>query len=244
LGYQTQIWTLIGALFGAIIGFFLSLIAIGITNKRNYKKFLDTITTKIVSYIRDNNAPVAIQAISELEASFKEQDQIKILERASLESSLNASNNKVTEYILDKLEWMMMNYNVYLNGSWKLEELGLNTKKDRIKMNSIHSIIWTILRDVVEYHQSESIIKKGFQLIEELDKFSLVISNYELLRASIMLYLDIGTKSIGIEYPNGFKVLNYQIGTNLSTDFLQRMYRFISNYREYLDPRSTVVGKP
>lgn len=239
--YETQIWTLIGAVVGAIVGFFLSLLAIGITNKRNYKKLLDTAITKIVSYIRDNNAPIAIQVISELEASFKEQDQIRILERASLESSLNASNNKITEYILDKFEWMMINYNVYLNGTWQLKELGLNAKKEKIKMNNIHSIIWTILRNVVEYHQSESIIKKGFQLIENLDKFSLLIRNYELLRASIMLYLNIGKKSIGLEYPDGFKVLNCQAGINLSINYLQRIYRFISKHGENLDIRKKLL---
>jgi glutaminase len=106
---QTQTWALIGALFGAIVGFFLSLLAMGITNKRNYKKLLNATIIKIVSYIRDNNVPVAIQAISEIEASFREQDQLRILERASLESSLNASSNRVTGYILDKFEWMTVN---------------------------------------------------------------------------------------------------------------------------------------
>lgn len=239
--YETSTWALIGAVVGAIIGFFLSFLTMGILNKKNYKKLLDSATAKIVSYIRDNNLPVAIHAISELEASFKERDQIKILERASFESSLNASNNKITEYILEKFEWMMVKYSIYLNGKWDLIELELNEKKEIYKTNKIHSIIWDILINVVELHQSESIIKRGFQIIEDLDKFSLVIRNYELLQASIMLYLKIGTKSIGIEYPDGFRVLNFQPGIKLSIDYLRRMNKFISNYSEDVDIKEKLL---
>jgi len=222
--YETQIWTLIGV----ILGYLLSFLTIGILNKKNYKKLLDTTTTKIVSYIRDNNVAVAIQAISELEASFKDLDQMEIISRASLESSLRASNNKITEYILEKLEWMMIDYTIYLDGTFNFKELGLHEKKEKNKINKIHSIIWTILKDVVEYHQSESIIKIGYQLIEILDKFSLRIKYYDLLVASIELYSDIGIHSIGTDYPKGFKVLNFRTGINLSINYLLRIRNLIS----------------
>jgi len=240
--YETPLWALIGAVVGAIIGFFLSFITTRILNKRNYEKLLETAISKIVSYIRDNNLPVAIKAISEIEASFKESDQIKILERASFESSLNASNNKITEYILEKFEWMMIGYNVYQNGTWNLEELELEEKKEKNKTNKIHSIMWTILRDVVEYHQSESIIKRGFQIIEDLDKYSLMVRNYELLQASIILYLYIGKKSIGSEYLDGFQVLNFQPGIKLSINYLQRMKKFISNYSKDADIKEKLLN--
>ncbi|MFW9851819.1 MAG: hypothetical protein ACFFDS_02665 [Candidatus Thorarchaeota archaeon] len=228
--YENAIWALVGAVIGAILGFSLSFLTIKIQDKKNYKKLFNSNLSKIISYIRDGNIKISKQALSEIEAMFKESDQLKILDRASLESSLNASNNEITDYILDKLEWMLAHYNIYIQGRWEFDELGLERKKDIKKINSIHSMVWTLLHNVVEIHQSISILRKSFPLIEDLDRYSLEIEHYELLVASIRLYIDIGTKSIGIDYLDGFNILNFGEGISLSIEYLQKLHELIQSY--------------
>lgn len=207
--YETPLWTLIGVM----IGFTLSHLYNLIVQRKQYSAKVQETIERIKKSMRLSSSRQAIQRIADLIPQFREREQIKILSEIGLESSLNADSDDVTQCVIEELGWICVLYGLEPNTRNNLVE---KSRKDEKRVKSIQSALWEFSSNIVEYRQSEKLLRSTFNLLDTLNRYSITQGYEEVIACSIELYKDIGRLSVGIVYGSGYKILNFQFGIDES----------------------------
>lgn len=202
---ETPMWTLIGVVVGFVLSWFYS----DFTRKREYKRRVAQAIERIIGGMRGGKgSQLGPQRISDLLPQFEEKEQIQILGEVGFESSLNAATDQVTHYILDAFRWRCTLYE--LQPQHRFVD---RSKEDMRRLGYIQPKLGEIGSNVVEYRQSEALLRKVFDLGNILHTYAIMQQYPEVISAQIGMYGHIGRLSVGIMYRNtGYKVLNFEYG--------------------------------
>lgn len=203
--WETPMWTLIGV----VVGFALSWFYSAFTRKREYKRRVAQAIERIIGGMRgEKGAQLGPQRISDLLPQFEEKAQIRILGEVGFESSLNATTDQVTHYILDEFHWRCMLYELQPR-----HQFVDRSKQDIRRLGYIQPWLGEIGSNVVEYRQSEALLRKVFDLGNILHTYAIMQQYPEAISVQIGMYGHIGRLSVGIMYRDtGYKVLNFEYG--------------------------------
>lgn len=207
--HKTPFWTLIGVMIGFVFSYLYNLTV----QRRQYTARVQETIERIKKSMRLTNSRQAIQRIADLIPQFREREQIEILSEIGLESSLNADSDDVTQCVIEELKWIGVLYELEPNIRHNLVE---KSRKDENRVTSIRNALWDLSLNIVEYRQSEKLLRITFDLLDTLNRYSITQGYEEVIASSIELYKNIGELSVGIKYPSGYKVLNFQFGINKS----------------------------
>lgn len=214
--YETPLWTLIGVM----IGFALSHLYNLIVQRKQYSARIQETIERIKKSMHLSNSIQAIQRIADLIPQFREREQIKILSEIGLESSLDVDTDDVTQCVIEELRWICVLYELETNTKHNLVE---KSRKDEKRVKSIQNALWELSFTIVEYRQSEKLLRSTFDLLDTLNRYSITQGYEEVIASSMELYKNIGRLSVGIGYDSGYEVLNFQFGIDESINRLCRL---------------------
>jgi hypothetical protein len=133
---------------------------------------------------------------------------MQILGEVGFESSLNPDTDQVTHYVLDELRWQCLHYEVFPQ-----HHHIKRSRHDARRVDAIQSLLGNIAVNIVEYRQSDPLLRKVFALGNILHTYGVVQRYPDVISGQISMYRDVGKHSVGIMYGvTGYKVLNFQYG--------------------------------
>lgn len=224
--YETPVWTLTGV----VVGFVLSWSYAAWSRRRDYREGVNQAIERIKGGMRLKGSQLGPQRISDLLPQFGEQEQIHILGEVGLESSLNAAADQVTQYILDEFRWRCTLYELFPQ-----HQLVKRSGQDVRRVESIQSWLGEIGANAVDYRQSETLLRKVFDLGNILHTYAVAQRYPKVVSGQIRMYGHIGKLSVGIMYGvTGYKVLNFKYG-------IQEALRQIGDVREQV--RSSILPR-
>lgn len=225
--FETPLWTLIGVSVGFALSWFYSIFS----RRREYRRRVTQAIERIKGGMYFEGARLGPQRISDLLPQFGEQEQIQILGEVGMESSLNANTDQVTQYILDEYRWFCTLYELSPR-----HHLIKRSRQDARRVGSIQSWLAVIGSNIVEFRQSEPLLRKLFEVGEILDTYAIAQRYPKVVSGQIRMYRDIGKLSVGImSGVTGYKVLNFRYG-------VQEDLKRIGDVREQVQ-RSTLSRK-
>jgi hypothetical protein len=202
--YETPLWTLIGVAVGFAISWFYS----AFLHRREYRQRVTHAIERIKGGMHIEGSQLGSQRISDLLPQFREQEQIKILGEVGLESSMNATTDQVTDYILDEFRWHCVLYELFHQ-----HQHVKRSRQDARRVGSIQSWLGEIGANAVEYRQSERLLRKVFDLTNILHTYAIEQRYPDVVSAQISMYGHIGKLSVGIMYGvTGYKALDFKYG--------------------------------
>jgi hypothetical protein len=202
--YETPLWTLIGV----AVGFALSWLYSACSRRREYGRRITHAIERIKGGMHLKGARLGPERISDLLPQFEEKDQLEILGQVSLESSLSASTDQVTHYILDELRWHCVVYELFPQHTFTKR-----SRRDERRVVTIQSWIAEIGANIVEYRQSEPLLREVFALNNILQSYAIKQRYSGVVTRQIDMYRHLAKLSVGIMYSvEGYKVLNFQYG--------------------------------
>jgi hypothetical protein len=232
---KTPMWTLIGVVAGFALNWFFSYIS----RRREYREKVVQSIERIKGGMHMAGSQLGPQRISDLLPQFGEQERIQILGEVGSESSMNADIDQVTHYILDEFSWYCTLYELFPQ-----HPTVKRSKHDIRRVSSILLWLEEIGTNVVEFRQSEALLRKVFNLGNTLHTYAITQGYPDIVSRQIRIYGHTGKLSVGIMYGvTGYKVLNFRCG-------IEESQRQIRNVREQVqrsaftpDVRDRLLGE-